>query len=98
MCPVQCEDCKFASWDYTLFRDNQPRYDPITRTTRPPYNEQFDLYCNKHGRFYLEEEITGTCRDGIRGENNYSEVVHEFDKERKEYVKTLKRQRFKKNL
>ena len=92
MLPVQCEDCKFASWDYTLFRDNQSRYDIVTKMTRPPYNEQFDLYCAKHERFYLEEEITGDCPDGVPGDNNYSECCREYYRERDEYLEQLKKE------
>ena len=93
MLPVQCEDCKFSNFDYTLFRDNQPRYDPYTRTTRLPSNVQFDFYCIKHERFYLEEEITGTCRDGISGENNYHECCDKYYKELQEYLEQLKKKK-----
>ena len=60
---VQCEDCKFANWDATLFRDyEEGRWEGAHYI--PPYNEQFDVYCIKHECFFMEQEITGVCQVG----------------------------------
>ena len=84
MC-VQCEDCKFASWDFEFFRDGNEHYE--VEHYVPPYNEQFDFYCSKHERFYMEQDITGMCTDGIAGDNNYSEVCNEYYKEKELYLR-----------
>ena len=98
MLPVQCEDCVYANWDYTLFRDNCAGYDYVNKRIIPPYREQFDFYCNKHKRFYLEEEITGTCRDGVYGPNNYSEICKQYYLERAEYIESLKKKEYIESL
>ena len=90
MCAVPCEDCKFARWDYTLFRDNCGGIDYINNVIDPPYGEQFDLYCIKYRRFYIQTEITGNCKDGVSGVNNYPEICRAYYKERDEYLKQLK--------
>jgi hypothetical protein len=80
---VQCEDCKFANWDATLFRDHEEgRWEGGHYI--PPYNEQFDVYCIKHERFFMEQEITGDCQDGEYGPNNYHDVCHEHPEPRDE--------------
>ena len=88
MSHISCEDCKFASWDYTLFRDGNAHYEGMHYV--PPYSEQFDLYCAVRKRFFLEDEIPVDCTDGVFGENNYHEVVKEYEKEKGEYLKQLK--------
>ena len=93
MC-VQCEDCKFANWDATLFRDHEEgRWEGGHYI--PPYSEQFDFYCSKHEQFYLEEEITGGCRDGISGPNNYHEVCVKHYHEIADFKEELKSKKIK---
>lgn len=88
MC-VQCEDCKFANWDATLFRDHEEgRWEGGHYI--PPYNEQFDVYCIKHERFFMEQEITGDCQDGEYGPNNYHDVCKEHYRQIDEFKKELK--------
>lgn len=88
MC-VQFEDCKFANWDATLFCNSDKGYWDGMHYI-PPYSEQFDFYCQKHERFYLEEEITGLCRDGTFGHNNYHDVCKKHYQEINELIKKLK--------
>ena len=86
---VQCEDCKFANWDATLFRDHEEgRWEGGHYI--PPYNEQFDVYCIKHERFFMEQEITGDCQDGEYGPNNYHDVCKEHYRQIDEFKKELK--------
>lgn len=89
MCSVPCEDCVFANWDYTLFRDGDDHWEGNHHVE--PYTEQFDLYCSKHNRFLLEDEIDGSCTDGVRGKNNYHDTVMRYYEERDEYMKELKK-------
>lgn len=93
MC-VQCEDCKFANWDASLFCDSEEGHWEGNHYVEP-YNEQFDFYCNKHERFYLEEEITGCCRDGISGPNNYHEVCVQHYREIADLKEELKKKRIR---
>jgi len=88
MC-VQCEDCKFANWDATLFCDSDKGHWEGAHYI-PPYSDQFDFYCKKHRHFYLENEITGLCRDGIYGPNNYHDVCKKHYQEIDELNKKLK--------
>ena len=54
---VQCEDCKFANWDATLFRDHEEgRWEGGHYI--PPYNEQFDVYCIKERRHFIGFELS----------------------------------------
>lgn len=86
---VQCEDCKFANWDATLFRDHKEgRWEGGHYI--PPYNEQFDVYCIKHKRFFLEQEITGDCQNGEYGQNNYHDVCKEHNRQIEEFKKALR--------
>ena len=84
---VQCEDCKFASWDMQLF---------ATAGADHHYTEQFDLYCQKHNKFLLEQEAYGDCPDGMSGENNYHDVCLEYYRLRNKYLEMLKK--FRKEL
>ena len=93
MC-IQCEDCKFANWDASLFCDSEEGHWEGNHYVEP-YSEQFDFYCNKHERFYLEEEITGCCRDGISGPNNYHEVCVEHYREIADLKEELKKKRIR---
>ena len=92
MC-VQCEDCKFANWEAALFCDSEEGHWEGNYYVEP-YSEQFDFYCNKHERFYLEEEITGCCRDGISGPNNYHEVCIKHYREIADLKEELKKKRY----
>ena len=92
---VPCEDCKFSNWDASLFKDREGiQWEGMLI---PPYSEQFDFYCSKHERFYLEDEITGDCQDGEYGSNNLHDVCKEHRRKINEFYKELKRKN-KKNM
>lgn len=84
--PLQCEDCRFSSWDFSLFAG-------ITRTSecRPVqyFSEQFDMYCSKHDMFFLESD-TPICDEGEYGENNYREICKDYYKKIEKYRTLLR--------
>ena len=84
---VQCEDCQFANWDMKLFADDANGSYGINNF----YSEQFDMYCQKHNKFLLEQEVyTTDCSDGTYGENNYHDVCQEYYRLRNKYVELLR--------
>lgn len=94
---VQCEDCKFANWDAVLFRDyTEGWYEGIHYN--PPYNEQFDLYCSCHNKFYLETELDFECNDGKYGINNYHDVCINHYREIDAFMKQLRENKEKMNI
>ncbi len=89
---VPCEDCRFANWDASLFKDREEgQWEGMHYV--PPYSEQFDFYCNKHECFYLEDEITGDCQDGEYGPNNFYNVCKEHRRKIDEFYKELKKKK-----
>jgi hypothetical protein len=92
---VPCEDCKFANWDASLFKDREEiQWEGMLI---PPYSEQFELYCKRHKRFYLENEITGDCQDGEYGPNNLHDVCKEHRRKINEFYKELKKKKEEKD-
>lgn len=82
---TQCEDCKFADWDYTLFLDY------IKSKFNVEYHaEQFDVHCKRLNCFLVEDEIPGNCRFGEKGENNYHDICKCYYEQKKEYYDLLK--------
>lgn len=77
---VMCEDCKFAIWEANLFAD---------AGVRMMCSEQWDVHCTLHNEFFLQEEITGDCTNGIYGENNMHTVAHDFYELRDRYKNLL---------
>lgn len=74
---VHCEDCKFANWYFALFpEDFYLKYGCIY------IPEQFDVYCKLNNKFFLETEITGNCKDGIYGNNNYHNICKNYYKQK----------------
>lgn len=84
--PLQCEDCRFSSWDFSLFAG-------ITRTSEygpvQYFSEQFDMYCSKHDMFFLESD-TPLCDEGEYGENNYHEICKDYYKKIEKYRTLLR--------
>ena len=85
-CHLQCEDCKFSNWDFSLFAEIRTReYAPVEY-----FSEQFDMYCSKHDMFFLEFD-TPVCDEGEYGKNNYSEICKDYYKKTEQYRILLKR-------
>lgn len=93
---VGCEDCRYANWEMKFFPDGPVKVMP-DEFPKDPYSVQFDVYCAKHNKFFLETEISGICPDGVYGENNYHEVCKEFYRQRKEYLEQLKKEYYNKH-
>ena len=92
---IQCEDCKFADWDYRLFIGYVK-----SRFNVEYHTEQFDIHCKRLNCFLVEDEIPGSCRFGesikCNEDNNYHEICNQYYKQKQEYYNLLKR--FRKNL
>ena len=82
--PLQCEDCKFSNWDFSLFAEiRTSEFAPVQY-----FSEQFDMYCSKHDMFFLQED-TPICDMGESGENNYHETCMEYYQLKDRYNKLL---------
>ena len=92
---VLCKDCKYANWDATLFRDNKEGHWEGMHYIQP-YSEQFDFYCSKHERFYMEQDAPD-CQDCELGDNNLYEVCKEHERQIEAFKEELKKKRIKKN-
>lgn len=84
-----CEDCRYANWDASLFKDRTEGYWEGTNYI-PPYSEQFDVLCTKTMKFFLVEDTPLDCNVGQLGENNYSQVCKAHRKQIIEYLTELK--------
>lgn len=88
---IQCEDCKFADWDYRLFIGyvNYMNYSSHTEY----HTEQFDVHCKRLNCFFLEDDVPGSCRFGesIKNneDNNYHEICTMYYKQKQEYYNLL---------
>ena len=87
---MRCEDCRYANWDASLFKDRtEGHWDGAHYI--PPYSEQFDVCCTKNMKFFLEENTPLDCKEGEQGENNYHEVCKEHYRQIREYITELKK-------
>ena len=95
---IQCEDCKFADWDYRLFICYVNYMNYLAHTEY--HTEQFDVHCKKLNCFFLGDDVPGSCRFGesikCNEDNNYHEICNQYYKQKQEYYNLLKR--FRKNL
>lgn len=71
-----CEDCMHSSWQWSAFL--------VFNENGNYLAEQFDFYCKKNDRFFLEGEAPD-CTEGIYGENDFHEVCHEYYKMMERY-------------